>query len=123
VVVRLSWEDGGEPGEPRALPEGRYTLVGYRILADDADGKPWHVSATGASIREVVIRGGANESLDVDETIRMESRVHAGRIQVAIRGEHGAGLSIYKESRRIPLGYRLLDASGAELGSGSIEYG
>lgn len=121
--MRLSWEEGEDPGGPRALPEGRYTLVGYRILADDAAGKPWHVSATGASIRKIVIESGANESLDIDESIRIESRVHAGRIQVAIRGEHGAGLSIYKEGRRIPLGYRLLDAAGAELGSGSIEYG
>ena len=113
----------GRTGEPRPLPAGRYTLVGYRILADDAEGDPWHVSATGGSIREVVVESGVNRDLGIDASIRIATRVHAGRIQVSVQGEHGAGLSIYEEGRRIPIGYRLLDASGTELASGRIEYG
>ena len=126
-VVRLSWneEDGGEADdEPsaRALPAGEYRLVSYRILRDDGTDR-WHISSTGAAIKKFRIDEGADYAFELDETIQISSRLSGGRAQMMISGENRAGLSIYKNGRRIPIGYRVWGSGGEELTSGDMNYG
>lgn len=52
----------------------------------------------------------------------MKKRLHAGRVGMAITGQK-AGLTIYREGKRIPVRYRLVDAEGSELAAGKMNYG
>ncbi len=124
---RLSWGELEEPRRPaadrrRALPAGAYHLAGYRILRRDDAGAEWHVSATARSIRELKLVAGANLEVDVDQGILIRKAVRARSLNMAIQGDGKAGLSIYKEGRRIPMGYRLEAADGGVL-EGRFRYG
>ncbi len=120
---RLSWDPHGkqEPGT-RTLPEGVYTLRTYRIVMQHED-ETWHTSVTSHKIRTVEVENGSNTKLLIDPTIQIGSRMRGKRGTMSFQGMNKAGLTIYKEGKRIPVGYRVLDASGAELAKGSMRYG
>jgi len=124
---RLSWgeldkEAGGREDKRRALPAGKYVLAGYRIVERDADKAEWHVSATARKIRSVRVEAGVVQRIEIDATIRIGKRLKGKKIAMQIRGQR-AGLSIYKQGRRIPIGYRLNGAGGDVLVSGAMRYG
>lgn len=131
VVVRLSWEaeaaDGAESSdERRALPAGSYDLVGYRILERGEDGSLWHVSASapkGKPIRVLEVEAGATSSVDVDGTVHVKRRLGASQIGMGIQGEGEAGLSIYKDGKRIPIRFELRDHAGGVVAEGRMRYG
>ncbi|MDA1266073.1 MAG: hypothetical protein O2816_13415 [Planctomycetota bacterium] len=121
--VRLSWE--GEAGEDRgrALPVGTYHLTGYRVLATADDGTAWHLSATKPKLREIEVVAGETLELEIDQRVHLSLNQTAKRVNVAVMGDGHAGLSVYKAGRRIPLGYRLLDADGKSVAKGDLRYG
>jgi hypothetical protein len=123
-VVRVSWEESANGADRRrALPAGEYALVGYRLIREDGHGATWHVSAGGKTIRELELAAGSEQEIGIDPAIRMAPNVKHEDFGVAIQGESGAGLSIYKEGKRIPLGYRRLAADGKPLAEGKVNYG
>jgi hypothetical protein len=123
-LFRLSWQEDGVADDPRrALPPGKYALVGYRLLADDSQERTWHVSVSAPKIRELELESGKSLRVEIDPAIRIAQRVHAGRLQVSIQGEREAGLSIYKEGRRIPIGYEVRGPGGGVESAGKIRYG
>ena len=124
---RLSWgeveEDAAGADARRALPPGAYVVTGYRIVKVDEAGKAWHVSVSARAVREIEVKAGKSTAVKIDPTIHIDSKVaHAG-VQVAIRGDEKAGLSIYQGDSRIPLGYRLVGADGREIAAGEMKYG
>lgn len=122
-LVRVSWEDE-TPGDPRrGLAPGRYDLVGYLLLARDVRGVPWHVSAGGTTIRELTLTAGTETRLAIASTIELDASLAHDGPHVTVQGEAGAGLSIYRAGRRIPLRYRLRDAAGRPLDGGAFTYG
>lgn len=123
-VVRLSWEERGTDADRRrALPAGKYALVGYRLIRADEHGVPWHVSAGGKTIRELELAASSEQGVEIDPAILMAPNVKHEDFGVSVQGESGAGLTIYKDGKRIPLGYRRLDAHGKPLAEGKINYG
>jgi hypothetical protein len=127
---RLEWQNPTLPPRPdrrRALPPGEYTLTGYRVLRRDAKGAEWFLSATGPAIRRLVVRGGEEQRVRVDETIRLTGTAHPEgggvEIQLMIAGEKGSGLTLYRDGKRIDIGYRLADARKQELARGALKYG
>lgn len=122
-LVRLSWEDGPSGDRRRGVAPGRYDLVGYRLLARDVRGVEWHVSAGGTTIRELVLTAGTETRLALDPTIELDASLAHEGPRVTVQGEAGAGLSIYRAGRRIPLRYRLRDAAGRVLDGGAFTYG
>ena len=121
-LVRLSWE--GEGGERRrSLPAGRYALVGYRLIARDGARRTWHVSASVVRDVELDLAADRENALAIEPEIRIETRFRPGGVEVSVRGAGGSGLTIYREGKRIPLGYRRFDATGAARGEGKITYG
>lgn len=135
---RLEWPKPGPPpaagrapppaaDRRRALPPGEYTLTGYRVLRRDAKGVEWFLSATGPAIRRLAVRAGEDQRVQVDETIRLTGGAHpeGGRVEIhlTVAGEKGSGLTLYREGKRIDIGYRLVDARGKELARGTLEYG
>jgi hypothetical protein len=111
----------------RALPPGEYTLTCYRVVRRDAQGGEWFISATGHHIRRLVVRAGEEQKIQVDETVRVTGRALPKdgeiSIQLKIAGEHGSGLTIYRDGKRIDIGYRVLDGQSKELGRGTLDYG
>ncbi len=124
TVLRLSWEEeaGADADRRRALPAGDYKLISYRILLQDGE-ETWHLSATHSKIQEVTIQPGEDLRIEVDPRIHITGRIGHGRVSIAVQGEHKAGLSIYKDGRRIPMGYRIVGADEKELASGDYRYG
>jgi hypothetical protein len=111
----------------RALPPGEYTLTCYRILRRDARGVEWLISASGPVIRRLTVRTGEEQRLTVDDTIRLmgSARPENGgvEIQLMIAGEKGSGLTVYRNGKRIDIGYRLVGPGEQELAQGTLKYG
>ncbi len=115
------------PDRRRALPPGDYRLTGYRILRRDAKGALWFLSATGPTIRRLVVRAGEEQRVQVEDTIHLTGGAHPENggveIQLMLAGEKGSGLTLYREGKRIDIGYRVLDAGEKELARGTLQYG
>lgn len=123
-VVRLSWEDeSANSDRRRELAAGRYALVGYRLIARDERKQTWHVSASAVKGVTIEVQAGRENTLEVEPTIQIVERMQSDGLSVSVQGVGGAGLSIYKEGKRIPLGFRRLDGKGQALAEGKIHYG
>ena len=144
-AIRVSWETprpkrGGKPFERtdrrarteasrrRALPAGVYTLIGYRVIRRDKAGRSWFVSSTAPrGIRKFAVVACKQRKLEIDEQVVVECaarRTKLGlRLLVTVSGEIESGLSVYRNGRRIPLGYRVLDSKGRVVARGAMEYG
>ncbi|MBI4616944.1 MAG: hypothetical protein HY720_25250 [Planctomycetes bacterium] len=129
LPLRLEWgpEDATAKDRRRALPPATYTLTGYRVVRRTEDGHVWFVSATSRGMREFSVNAGQETRVEIDETIRFELRGHRRHgeidVQMRISGEEGAGLTIYKDGKRIPIGYALDSSDGRRLSTGEMEYG
>lgn len=122
-AFRLSWQASEAAAErSRSLPAGAYKLRTYRILGE-ADGVQWHVSASAPKIQMLEIRAGQETPLELAMGIEIDAKRHGQRAQMSITGHRGAGLSIYRDGVRIPMGYRILDRHGEELITGAMTYG
>ena len=122
---RLSWEGDRARKERLALPAGTYTLTGYRLIRRDTDGKEWFLSATSHGIRHIEVRPGAEQRVALDDTIRIQRGLapNGAQVQMMIQGEGHSGLSIYRNGKRIPIGYRITGEDGVVLAQGSMTYG
>lgn len=120
---RLVWSTSGESvSQPRALPAGEYQLRNYRIERDHK-GTSWHISATALAIQKLEVLSGENLEVTIDPRIMISSTVSASMGGMRIAGDHGAGLSIYREEKRIPVEYELVDNHGATRAKGAMNYG
>ena len=135
-TIRLAWEPvrGDETKKPardkgarRALRPGTYKLTGYRILRRDDTGQEWFVSAIAPKgIRRIVIRPGRVQRIAIDPSITFGAKGNAKdgfMIQAPITGQHHAGISIYRDGKRIPMRYTVTGVDGKELESGKMNYG
>jgi len=122
-AFRLSWTGDEEAAErARAVPAGEYVLKTYRVLRENDDAR-WHISATTPAIQKIDVRAGENTEVEIDNSINIRSLLNGGRAQMMIQGEHGAGLSIYRDGKRIPIDFRVVDDDGAVITSGHMRYG
>lgn len=122
-VHRLVWSgEEDDSSRRRGVAPGRYTLVGYRIVAQDGE-DTWQLSASGKAIRKVSLEAAKEARLRIGATIHMRTRLSKSRVGVAIQGEDRAGLTIYRNGKRIPIGFVVRDDDGERLAEGSIEYG
>jgi len=122
-AFRISWMDDESAQERRrTLPAGKYVLKTYRIVRRKQD-ELWHISATRPAIMDVEVTAGENVTVEVSDAIRVNSRRNGSQAQMSIQGESEAGLSIYRDGRRIRIDYRVLDADDTLLASGRMRYG
>lgn len=122
-AFRLSWKAGEADGaRGRTLPEGEYKLRTYRVMREEA-GQKWHVSATAPKIQMVTIKEGKTLNLELDPGITISSQTKGARAMMSITGQHGAGLSIYRDSARIPMAYRFTNPAGEQVAKGAMNYG
>ena len=120
---RISWSPSDTSDvQPRALPAGKYKLRNYRIVEHQKK-TAWHISATAPAIQKLEVRPGKNLEVKIDPRITVSSKVTGRMGGMNIVGDHGAGLSIYREEKRIPIEYRLVDSYGETLAQGAMNYG
>ena len=111
----------------RALPAGEYQLTNYVLLRRDAKQVQWFLSATGRLIRKIIVKAGEEQKIKLAEAVFMQCRAKPAHSQfeitMMIAGEHHSGLSLYRNGRRIPVQYRIIDQEGNELATGPMQYG
>lgn len=111
----------------RPLPPGKYTMTNYRVARRDKDGREWFISATGKNIRQIEVVAGQTQRLDLKLEIGMNCRAKPTAsgvdVQAMIMGEHHAGLTIYRDGKRMPMEFVIVDSDGKELASGPMSYG
>ncbi len=124
LAWRLSWEgDDAEADRRRALPPGTYSVTGYRLIDRSREDALWHISVTGIRGWKLEVDAGETEEIEVDATVHMRAGMRNGSASMSIVGMHGAGLSIYKDGRRIPISYKITDDEGEVLAKGPMNYG
>lgn len=127
-LYRVSWERAeGRPevaDRRRALPAGEYEVVGLRQVDRTRADEVWHTAATGAQLGRLVVEDGEETPVKLDATIRVTRGLRGGNM-VAMNVTHpsGAGLTLYKNGRRVPVAFRLLDARGEIVRRGPMTYG
>lgn len=108
----------------RAVPAGKYRILGIHAIDRSRRDQVWHLSTSGRRLGSVEVTEGAEVPYELDRTVHIEGALRDGnRISVAVRHNSGAGLTIYKDGRRIPMSYRLVDSRKKTLRSGKITYG
>ena len=126
-LLRLSWEQregaAASTDRRRALPVGSYRIRGVRIVDRSREGEVWHTSASGHRLGHLEVEAGQLQALELDPTVQLSKSLRRGRAAMSINRPGGAGLSIYKDGRRVPIGYRLVDAAGRAVASGRMRYG
>ena len=121
---RLSWEaDDQGTDRRRGLPPGSYDVTAYRMIDRSREDAEWHISVSGLREWKLEVDAGETAELEVDATVHMRAGVRRGMASMSIVGMHGAGLSIYKDGRRIPINFRVIDSQGEVLAKGPMNYG
>ena len=127
--LRLVWEKPKQKkiDRRRALPPGKYRIRNYTLSKQDKAGTRWLVSATGHSIRQILIKKGRTTPVNIGQMIYLKPRAKfRGRnlhVGIAVQGDHHSGLTIYKAGKRIPIKYSISDSKNRELTSGVLKYG
>ncbi|MFT7667537.1 MAG: hypothetical protein ACI8X5_000216 [Planctomycetota bacterium] len=124
-LYRLLWNEVAATSKDRrrGVPAGDYTMVGYRLNKRDNEGKRWDLSATHAKLRKITVEAGVQLELDISETITIKHRLSPGIVDLAVGGVAPAGLTIYREGKRIPIQFELLDETGKVHTKGRFNYG
>lgn len=120
---RLSWEPETDLKDTRrALPAGSYKIVGARHVTTARKDEVWHTSLSGLQLGTLELEAGKTKRVTLDPTIHLKTRRHRAHFSVQVTGPLGAGLSLYKNGVRIPLGYRVMRGE-EELAKGDLRYG
>ncbi len=126
-VHRVSWEKvkGREvPGDRRrAIPAGVYRVLGVSLVDRSRKGEVWHTSSSGRQLGEIDVDEGEELAFAPDPTISIRRGLRGERAAMGITSPAGAGLSIYKDGRRIPISYRLTTGDERAAAKGRMNYG
>ena len=125
-LFRLTWTSG-QGDRRRALPAGDYKIRGYRIRKTDDRGIDWHISVASPGFRQLTVKPGHEVKIDIKPTISIKPQVRrkGGEMTVftPVLGERDSGLSIYRKGKRIRFHYRLTNAGGETIATGTMRYG
>lgn len=121
--VALVWTG---PNQERGLPPGRYRLRTTRV--ERLKGKEhWFLSSTGPPGKAFDVEAGKTTRIEVPATVHFKPvvRRHGAKLQLgfSIVAGDGRGLSVYRDDRRVPVRYKVLDEDGRELVAGRMNYG
>jgi hypothetical protein len=125
--LRIVRDSAESKDERRHLPAGSYKLTGYHLTRRDAKGTEWFLAVNLRGGRPITLKAGQTLPLKTDPavTIACKAKVAAGTVAVTahVAGEHHAGVTLYKDGKRILIGYRITDRDGKLLGQGMLDYG
>ncbi|MDH3590920.1 MAG: hypothetical protein OER88_03525 [Planctomycetota bacterium] len=123
--VTLVWSKD-EKDRRRALPAGAYQIKTTRIVRENGDGW-WFLSSTGPARAKVSVEETSGATLDIGDTVHFKAmaKAHGKKLQLGfgITGRDGRGLSVYKNGKRVPVRYKLVNKNGKTIGGGAMNYG
>lgn len=124
-LVSLVWS-AKDKDRRRALPAGTYSLRTTR-LEREKDGAWWFLSSTGPAVREIQVAPRSPSKLSIDDKVvfKGNAKMHGNKLQLgfSITGSDERGLSIYKNGKRVPVTYEILNRKGKVLARGQMNYG
>lgn len=120
---RLSWEGPTSAAAGRSIPEGSYEVSGYRIGATDDLGVEWFLAATQPFMREIEVIEGETLHVEIDPRVHLALDSTETRANVKVHGDDDAGMTIYRDGRRLPLDVRVATPDGTTVTQASFEYG
>ena len=110
----------------RALPEGEYSLRTTR-LEREQQGKWWFISSSGPAKQTIRVQARPVTKLSIGDVVRFHgtAKRRRGKLQLgfSITGEDVRGLSVYRDGKRVPVSFRVLDRGGKVLAHGPMNYG
>ena len=77
-------------------------------------------------VGKFAMQSGRTQKISIDSSITFGAKGSAQNgfmIQVPIQGQHHAGVTIYKNGKRIPMNYVVTSADGKVLEMGKMNYG
>jgi hypothetical protein len=109
-----------------SLPPGAYRLRTSRVEREK-DGEHWFLSSCGPPNKPFALEAKEHR-LDPGDTVHFQGMFRGWKqdrlvLGFAIRGADGRGLSIYRQDRRVPVTFEVLDKSGDVLEQGRMNYG
>jgi len=124
-LVRVVWPLG-VTDRRRVIAPGRYSVRELRFEYRDKDAH-WFLSSSGPPFQQVEVAAKGASSLVIPEEITCATRAKRDgdelRFSFGMQARQGHGVTIFKDGRRVPVSYRLLDKDGKEMGAGKMNYG
>ncbi len=124
-LVSLVWS-AKDKDRRRALPAGEYRLRTTR-LEREQKGAWWFLSSTGPAGRKIEVAKRAPTKLTIDDEVHFTSIVnrHGKKLQLgfSITGADKRGMSIYRDGKRVPVTYKVLNKKGKVIAKGRMNYG
>ena len=124
-LVSLVWS-AKDKDRRRALPAGDYRLRTTRIEREK-DRAWWFLSSTGPAGRKIQVAPRSPTKLTIDDTVvfKGNARLHGNKLQLgfSINGPDKRGLSVYKNGKRVPVTYKVLNNKGKVIARGQMNYG
>lgn len=121
----LAWTEKDE-ARARAIPPGRYALRAVRLIRE-SKGASWVRSSTSPRREPTDFPAGRTTRLEAGGAVHLKARATKKkgmlRLGFALVTEQGAGASVFRDGKRIRVGYELLDGAGRKLASGTMKYG
>ena len=87
----------------------------------------WFLSSTGPAVKKVQVSARSPNKLAIPGAVHFKARAHrkGQKLQLgfALFGADHRGISIYREGKRVPVTYRVLDQKGKTIAKGAMNYG
>ncbi len=113
-------------GEALPVPAGNWRVKNYTIETEYRK-EYWALSITGMKGLDVSVVAGQTVKLSLQMGVRVNpSAFRKGEEIVACAGTlgpPGMGATVIRGKTRVPIGFRLRDLAGGEVGKGEMEYG
>ena len=110
----------------RAVPPGTYSIRTVRLLRSHR-GSTWVRSSSSPRAEPTEYAAGKTSQLTVGEEVHIHASavIRKGKLNLgfALKTERGSGTSVFKDGKRVSIGYDLLDKSGHKVASGTMKYG
>jgi len=122
-LMTLHWSKD-DKDRRRRLAAGEYLVRTMRIERQK-EGTWWFLSSTGPAKRKLHLKKGTKLSIDDSVMFRSIARRRGDKLQLGfgITTKDKRGLSIYRDGKRVPVTYRVLDKKGKVLAQGTMNYG
>ena len=121
---RLAWKKD-EKERRRPVPAGTYYVRRYVASRDDPKTGEWTIMATGVG-RAVEVKAGQETkvTLDLDVTFEAQPGRKGAKAVIGGRftGDREMGLSVFKNNRRLEVGWKVMDGK-QDVAAGGCAYG
>ena len=93
----------------------------------DNQGEVWYFAANAPHLPTLTLHTGQEQPLSLSDKVHLRLKAVPQKdkvsVQAVLQGDGDSGATLYHNGKRILLHYRLTDAQGTALGTGTLDYG